>query len=153
MSSHLLLALASFSWTCYWHAWSYLVIGLMIPPATIGHQSSLPLSWIAEPQKYLFPKIPGLFYGTSLPPWVEVLENILVSFIPHTTWERLFYTVSSDSAALLLLNHIECGPRLKARLPREFAASPKQHLEEWGASFDVLLFFDIYLSVSAVYSP
>lgn len=65
MSSHLPLALVSFSWTCCWWASFYVVIGPVIPSATFCCQWSLPLPWIAEPQKYLFPKIWGLLMHQS----------------------------------------------------------------------------------------
>lgn len=96
--------------------------------------------------------IRGLFCGTSLPPCVGGLKTICISFIPHTTSKRFVCPLPSERAALLLLHHIGCGPRLKAGLLREFAASPRQHLEEWAVAL-ILLLFDIYLSVSAVHFP
>lgn len=148
---HLFLALAFFSRTCCWGTWSYLVIGLWCCLLLLVINCPYFRFEVVALGNICF-LIPGLFCGTSLPPWVGGLKNICISFIPHTTSKRFVCPLPSDRAALLLLHHIGCGPRLKAGLPREFAASPRQHLEEWAAAL-MLLLFDIYLSVSAVHFP
>lgn len=120
----LFFGIGFFWWTCCWCTWSCLVTR----PVTCLLLFCLCFEVLALGNIYFL--ILGLFCGTGLPPWVGVLKNICISFIPHTTTKRFIYPPPSDGAALLLLHHIGCGPRLKAGLLREFAASLRQHLEE-----------------------
>ena len=185
MSSPLPLALVSFSWTCCWGAWSSVVTGPVIPSATFCCQLSLPLPWIAEPQKCLFPEILGLLWhqssclGRSIRKYLKKKkkENIWVSFMAHTTWEKffsmrlplivqshggtsrhiqrgknLFYTLPLDSAGLQLLHHVELVPRLKARFLREFAATPDNTWES-GALALMFCYSLVFILVSLKFNP
>lgn len=177
MSFHLPLALVSFSWTCCWWAWSYMVIGPVIPSATFCCQWSLPLPWIAEPQKYLFPKIWGLLMhqssslGRSIRKYLCFFHgtyNVRKFFSMHLPLivqshgctschiqcgkNFFFYTLPSDRASLQLLHHIELVPRLKARFLREFAATPDN---TWESRALALLFCYslVFILVSLTFNP
>ena len=116
-------------------------------------------------------------YGTSPPAWVGILENIWVSFMAHTTWEKffsmrlplivqshggtsrhiqrgknLFYTLPLDSAGLQLLHHVELVPRLKARFLREFATTPDNTWES-GALALMFCYSLVFILVSLKFNP
>ena len=135
---------------CLWHwslslelvagIWSYLVIGSMMPSATAGCKLCPCLCLEVLALRNIYFLMRGLFYGTGRLPWVGVLKNIWVFFIPHTMWERFFYILPSDCAALLLLHHIGCGPRLKGKAS-ERLSDPQVPLGRVGTSFDLVLWY------------
>lgn len=102
MSSHLPLALVSFSWTCCWWAWSYVVTGPVIPSATFCCQSSLLLPWIAEPQKYLFPKILGPLWHQSSSRGRSTSKYLGFLHGTYNMGKFFFFALPSDSAELPL---------------------------------------------------
>ena len=165
--------MGSFSWTCWWWAWSYMVTGPVIPCATFCCQLSFCLEFLNLRSTYFLRFwVP---YGTSLPPGVGVLANIWVSFMAHKTRENFFslhfplmvqsYRCTSCHmqcrknfflyASLWQYSSVAAAPywtgsQAEGKVSERVCSHPRQHLGEWGTSFDVLLFFGVYLSISEV---